>query len=82
MTDRPYITCRQLIDFIADYVDGTLDAPAREEFDRHLGVCPSCREYLASYRATMQLERLFVMGTDEVAEDVPEELVQVILRRG
>jgi anti-sigma factor RsiW len=82
MTERPYITCRQLIDFIADYVDGTLDASAGEEFERHLAVCPSCREYLASYRATIELERLFVMGTDDVAEDVPEELVQLILRRG
>ena len=77
MSERPYITCRQLIDFIADYVDGALDEVSREDFERHLGVCPSCRAYLASYRETMSLTKIAI--TDEPPEDVPEELVRAIL---
>ncbi|HKS21362.1 MAG TPA: sigma-70 family RNA polymerase sigma factor [Thermoanaerobaculia bacterium] len=73
---RPYITCRQLIDFIADYVAGDLDDVEREDFDRHLGVCPSCRAYLDSYRKTMALA-----CPDEPLPDVPEALVQRILGR-
>jgi anti-sigma factor RsiW len=81
MTERPYITCRQLIDFIADYIDGTLEPEARLDFERHLVRCASCRDYLRSYRATLSLERLFVMGNDEPVEDAPEELVASILKR-
>lgn len=75
----PYITCRQLIEFIIDYVEGALDESSRAEFERHLGVCPSCRAYLASYRETMSLSKIVV--TDEPQPDVPEDLVQAIFRR-
>jgi anti-sigma factor RsiW len=81
MTDRPYITCRQLIDFIVDYVDSTLEPEARLDFERHLARCASCRDYLRSYRTTLALEGLFVIGSDEPVEDAPEELVASILKR-
>lgn len=79
MDPRPYITCRQLIDFIADYVEGMLEEMARADFERHLGVCRSCQAYLATYRETTVLVRS--LATDEAAEDVPEELVRTILSR-
>lgn len=79
MNDRPYITCRELIDYIVDYVDGALDESAKLDFERHLEVCRSCRAYLETYRQTMSLTRIAV--TDEPLEDVPEELVQSILAR-
>ena len=77
MSDRPYITCRQLIDFIVDYIEGALDDMSRKDFERHLAVCPSCRAYLASYRETMSLARIVI--SDEPLQDVPEDLVQAIL---
>jgi anti-sigma factor RsiW len=79
MTDRPYITCRQLIEFIADYVEGALDAAARSDFERHLGRCASCQAYLQSYRQTTTLVR--ELATDEPAVGVPDELVAAILAR-
>jgi anti-sigma factor RsiW len=74
---RPYITCRQLIEFIAAYVDGELDGLAREDFERHLAACASCRAYLASYRETIEIVHL--LAVEEPATDVPEELVAAIL---
>ena len=79
MSARPYITCRQLIDFIIDYVDDALDEVSRQDFERHLGVCPSCQAYLQNYRATMSLAKIAV--TDDPLDDVPEELVTRILAR-
>jgi anti-sigma factor RsiW len=75
--ERAYITCRELIDFIAGYVDGDLDPAARADFERHLGVCPSCRAYLDSYRKTMAMTQ--AMASDEPLDDVPEMLVRTIL---
>ena len=75
--ERAYITCRELIDFIAGYVAGELEDEARHDFERHLAACSSCRAYLDSYRTTMALTR--AMASDEPAADVPEELVRRIL---
>ena len=79
MDERPYITCRQLIDYIIDYVDGALDEMAQRDFERHLAVCSSCQAYLQTYRQTMNVTRIVV--TDEPLEDVPEDLVRAILAR-
>lgn len=79
MGTKPSITCRQLIEFIVEYVDGTLDETATHEFEHHLGVCPSCRNYLESYRITMSLVKVSI--TDEPLDDVPDELVERILSR-
>ena len=61
------ITCRQLIDFIADYLDGELDDASRGDFERHLDRCDSCHAYLDSYRNTMRLTRL-------IADDLQKEV--------
>ena len=75
MSQRPYLPCREIIAFLADYLDGTLDAGARAEFDRHLAVCPSCVAYLASYQVTVAMTKA---SAQDVA-DPPEELVTAIL---
>lgn len=79
MMPRPFLTCRQLIGFIADYVDGSLDVDVRDDFDRHLERCPSCRAYLSSYRDTIVLAHGALC--DAVVADVPEDLVRTILAR-
>ena len=55
MIDRAYITCRQLIDIIGDFVAGELDAQSLSDFERHHVRCPSCQAYLETYRRTIQL---------------------------
>ena len=77
MSARPYITCRELIDFIADYLDRALSASELDDFERHLSICPSCRAYLASYRATLRLEK--ATAEADALEEAPEELIQAIL---
>ncbi len=80
MSARPYITCRDLIDFIADYLDGALTEIQTEDFQRHLSVCPSCRAYLATYEATIRAERASMR--DDVLPEAPEELIRAILETG
>ena len=77
MSAKPYLPCREIIAFLADYLDGTLDAAARAEFDRHLAVCASCVAYLASYEATIRMAKAAAREID--SGDPPEELVTAIL---
>lgn len=79
MSDTSYITCRELIDFIGDYLDDTLPADSRREFERHLGVCPSCVAYLDGYRKAVRLGQEALAVTDRPAADfVPHSLIRAI----
>ena len=77
--DRPYITCRELLDFLHLYLDGELPADRRHEFDRHLGVCEPCRRYIHEYRQSVAMGKAAFTALDEPA-DAPEELIAAVLR--
>lgn len=74
------MTCREVIDFLLDYDSGELEAPVRAEFDRHLGICPPCVAYLATYRRSVELGRdAFSASGESALAEVPDELVRAIL---
>ena len=74
------MTCRDLTQFLMDYLSEELPPGQRAAFDEHLGDCPECVAYLKSYQATVKLGRdVFRHPDDPVPDDVPEELVQAIL---
>jgi anti-sigma factor RsiW len=72
------MTCRQFIEFLLEYIEERLSAEERERFDAHLRICPDCRTYLETYGKTVELARL--AESDSVPPDVPEDLIQAILR--
>ncbi len=74
------MTCRELAEFIADYLSGEISADVRTVFEDHLSRCPNCRNYLARYQTTLELERqAFADADDELPADVPEDLLMAIL---
>jgi anti-sigma factor RsiW len=75
MTALP--TCREVLEFLADYDAGELDPMRTAAFERHLELCASCRNYLHSYRVTVQLEKHAF--DDPEPSDPPEELIAAIL---
>ncbi len=77
-TDRPLLTCREVLDFLAAYLGEELPEAERAEFDRHLRVCRACVDYVEGYRTTVALAR-GETREEEPAEAVPEELVAAIL---
>lgn len=73
--------CRELAEFILDYTTGDLPAETREVFERHLSRCDNCHEYLDQYKQTVDAERRAFDSADlSLPADVPEELVQAILK--
>lgn len=74
------MTCRELADFILDYLSGELPPGVAREFERHLDECPNCVHYLRNYEDAVRAGRAAYRDADEdVQADVPEELVQAIL---
>jgi predicted anti-sigma-YlaC factor YlaD len=80
MRTRRELTCRELADFLADYLEGTMARGRRDAFDAHLRGCPDCAAYLRTYAETIRLAKDACGPPDApVPESVPEELVRVIL---
>ena len=77
LSTEPYLTCRELIDFIDSYRDHELTSEQRTEFERHLAVCPSCVAYLNTYEQAILLARS--AANEQAPENVPESLVRAIL---
>jgi anti-sigma factor RsiW len=76
---RRALTCRELIEFLGDYVEDALAREERAVFDHHLSICPDCVNYLDSYRQTRRLGREAFASDDAVPDEVPSELVDAIL---
>jgi anti-sigma factor RsiW len=74
----PLLSCREALDFLADYLEGELAPEVRVAFERHLARCSDCERYLESYREAIRLGRL-AWDAAGPAADVPEALVQAIL---
>ena len=73
------MTCREVADFLAEYLNGALPEREHQLFERHLRLCPNCVEYLAIYRTTITLGRHAFDETDAVERGMPEGLVSAIL---
>jgi predicted anti-sigma-YlaC factor YlaD len=74
------MTCRELADFIADYLSGEISDDVRVIFDHHLSICVNCRHYLDHYKTTIELGRhAFDDENAELPPEVPEDLVKAIL---
>jgi len=73
------MTCRELIEFLADYLAGDLRVEVRRVFEAHLGDCPECVTYLRGYADAIRLARASAETDVAVPAEVPERLVRAIL---
>lgn len=75
------MNCRELIDFLADYLGGELPEAERVEFEKHVEACPPCLDYMKTYQKTICLCREAMCHPDEEqsAPPLPEPLIQAIL---
>jgi len=72
------MTCRDALEFLDDYLEGTLPLGQSLAFNVHLGLCRACRNYLDSYRKTIAASKAACTQT-ATQDKLPEELIQAIL---
>jgi anti-sigma factor RsiW len=72
------MVCRQVVEVVTDYLEGTMAARERARFEAHLAGCPHCREYLAQMRKTLEI--LGRIEPEELAPEVQDELVALYRR--
>jgi anti-sigma factor RsiW len=49
------LRCRELVELVTAYVEGTLDVGERERFEAHLSRCDGCTHYVEQLGTTITL---------------------------
>jgi len=62
------MTCHDVIDVLADYLEQALTPEIAAALERHLAGCEPCRAYLATYRRTRTL------GAQAARLEMPDEM--------
>ncbi len=72
------MNCREVIEFLMDYIDDELPENVKMCFDMHLQMCPPCVEYLKTYKHTILVAKDCCQKSTS-CEEIPEQLIQAIL---
>jgi len=72
------IACRQAVELVTDYLEGTLSGRDRRRFEFHLRGCPNCAAYLEQIRATIRVTG--AVKEDDLTPDAKRDLVDIYRR--
>ena len=67
---RARLVCRDGVEMLLDYLEGTLPPADREAIEAHVGACPRCVAFAESYRQTPRILR------EATVAAMPEDLKQ------
>jgi anti-sigma factor RsiW len=65
----PIQHCKDCVDLLGEYIEGTLSPERSKALEAHLSLCPPCITFVRTYRATRRLCR------HALAAEMPSELV-------
>lgn len=49
------MTCKELVELVTEYLEGTLPNDTRQRMENHLSGCDGCTHYLEQMRQTIRL---------------------------
>ena len=75
---RRDLVCREAVELVTDYLDGTLSRRDRRRFEAHLRACPNCSAYLEQIRQTIALTGK--VDTEELSAEARQELGELFRR--
>jgi anti-sigma factor RsiW len=70
--------CREAVELVTDYLEGTLSRRDRARFEAHLADCPHCTEYVRQVQVT--ISALGRIEPDDLTPDARDELVSLYRR--
>ena len=72
------LVCRQAVELVSDYLDGTLSRRQRRRLEKYLALCDACTAYLDQMRTTIAASGH--VTPDDLPSDVVEGLVNLFRR--
>ncbi len=77
---RPRLACKQVVELVTEYIEGSLGRASRHRFRRHLAACRDCTEYLEQVETTIRITSL--VAQEDLIPEVREEVVARYRRLG
>lgn len=74
-TDPTGMSCKELVELITEYLEGTLPPENKARFEQHLAFCDWCKTYLEQMRLTIRT--LGELTEESIPAQAREELLQV-----
>lgn len=68
----PHPVCRDGVEMLMEYLEGTLTADDRAAIESHVASCPRCQAFVESYRQTPRILRAATLAA--LPEDLAESL--------
>jgi anti-sigma factor RsiW len=68
------LACKELVELVTEYFEGTLPRSERARFEEHLVLCPGCRTYLEQMRLTIRA--VGKLSEESIAPRAREELLR------
>ena len=68
------LSCREIVELVTEYLEGTMDASLRADFDAHLAECGGCTHYLEQIEATIRIAG--TIEPDALPPDVRAGLIE------
>ena len=72
-------TCKQIADLMLDYLTDKLSPTVKQEFARHLRICPDCVSFVNTYKKTVQSTA--TLHTEEIPPKVRDNLVSFLRKK-
>ncbi len=65
----PIQHCKECVDLLGEYIEGSLPPDRAQALEEHLSLCPPCITFVRTYKATRNLCRA------KLAAEMPHELM-------
>jgi predicted anti-sigma-YlaC factor YlaD len=68
------MSCKELVELVTEYLEGTLPADDRVRFEAHLGECEGCENYLGQMRLT--ISTLGALSEETIPPEARDNLLE------
>lgn len=72
------LTCRDVAEFLADYIDDALAPAQRQAFEQHLAECDWCVAYVRNYEETVRLGRSAFDDLERADPELVQRLIAAV----
>jgi predicted anti-sigma-YlaC factor YlaD len=78
MSENEQLSCRELVELVTEYLDGSMIAEERALFEEHLERCGGCRGYVEQLRSTITVTGR--LGAEDVPPEAEAALLEAFVR--
>jgi len=67
---KDFFNCKECVELLTDYLEGTLDSDTKSRLDEHLSACAPCINFVKTFEKTSEITKVL----REQRVDVPSEV--------